>query len=206
MLKQIGIGIILYFFWVITQKFLASDIKAENQIIDRIHECYIVKNINEYLQENINVTKFHLMLTTLLIDVNVMYVIGMGIYTNRLDSLYMIISGVILRQICQYITRLPIPSGILWFDPGFPTLLMVYEAQNDFFFSGHTLISLITGSNIFMNTSNIFIKLYAIIYVLYEIFFVIVTKSHYFMDVYAGITTFFMLTYMFEKINNYLNY
>jgi len=38
----------------------------------------------------------------------------------------------------QATTALPAPPGMLWRDPGFPSLLVTYSVGNDFFFSGHT--------------------------------------------------------------------
>lgn len=46
-----------------------------------------------------------------------------------------------MRQACQAIVVLPAPPGIIWRDPGFPSLFVTYTVGNDFFFSGHTALA-----------------------------------------------------------------
>src|SRR6202022_4152758 len=43
-----------------------------------------------------------------------------------------------MRQICQLICALPPPTGMIWRNPGVPSLLVTYDVATDFFFSGHT--------------------------------------------------------------------
>jgi hypothetical protein len=190
--------ITFYFFWTWTQKFISNDTKAKFKIIDRLHDSFIVKKLNALLVNNINFAKFNLVLTTLLIDFNIMYVIINSLINYNIKPLFLILTGIILRQICQFMNRLPSPENVVWFDPGFPTLLMVYDATDDFFFSGHTLTSLIAGMEIYNETINPYIMSYAIFFIIYEISFVIISKSHYFMDVYAAISTYFMLNYLYD--------
>ena len=200
----------LYAFWVLTQKYLSTDTSAKKNIIDRLHDSYYVSIINRYLLDNINAARFHIALTTFLIDANVVGVFAMCIFGydtgmyDRIKPIFLILTGIVLRQICQFINRLPKPKGIVWFDPGVPTFLMEYSVSDDFFFSGHTLISLITGVAIYQFNESYIWKMYAIIFSIYEIGFIIVSKAHYFMDVYAAITTFFTLNYIFDNLINYL--
>ena len=53
-----------------------------------------------------------------------------------------------LRQISQGMCSLPKPPGVLWMDPGFPTLLVTYKVSNDFFFSGHTALAVLSAIEI----------------------------------------------------------
>ena len=83
---------------------------------------------------------------------------------------------------------------MIWFDPGVPSFSVTYGVSNDFFFSGHTYISVLIGSEI-AKSQSIYVKSYGIFFMLFEISFVLVTHGHYFMDVYAAITTYFMMEY-----------
>ena len=112
----------------------------------------------------------------------------------------LLISGVILRQLCQCINRSPSPENVIWHDPGFPSIIMNYNVGNDFFFSGHTLAALIFGIEL-LNSQYKIVKVYAIVYMILEIAFVLVTRSHYFMDIYAAFATYFMLSYFHEKFH-----
>ena len=46
-----------------------------------------------------------------------------------------------LRQMCQAVSALPLPEGMIWRSPGVPSLLVTYDVANDLFFSGHTAMA-----------------------------------------------------------------
>ena len=190
----------LYFFWINTQTYLSTDMSTNCTIKDRIHDSELVYLFGSYLKNNTHVIKFHIGLTTFLLDVNIVGVMASCIWRNNFQAPLLLVAGVILRQTCQFINRLPIPTDMIWFDPGIPSLFMVYKVQNDFFFSGHTLTSLILGLELITFDSYL-MKIYSVCFILYEIIFVLVTKSHYWMDVYAAIATYFMMKYFYEKIS-----
>jgi len=50
-----------------------------------------------------------------------------------------------------------------------------------------------------LSFKNIFAKSYAIFFIFFQIFIIIVIYSHYFMDIYGAITTYFMLRYFYDK-------
>ena len=189
----------LYAFWVLTQKFLETDAHNTTKIIDRIHSNEFMYKVHKYLLKNKLFTKYCLIITTLMIDLAVIYYGYDFIINNNHRPMSLVIIGVLLRQLCQYINRLPTPENVIWFDPGFPTLIMNYKVTNDFFFSGHTLSALIFGFEM-LTSQYLFIKLYAILYMIGEIGFVMVTRSHYFMDIYGATTTYFMMRYFYDMI------
>ena len=90
-----------------------------------------------------------------------------------------------LRQICQGLSPLPAPTGMIWHHPGFPSLLVTYEVANDFFFSGHTAIAAIGAIELGRLGRRWWIP--AILVLLFEMTTVIVLRAHYTMDVYAGV-------------------
>jgi len=193
----------LYFFWSYTQKYLSSERPATQGIIDKMHDSDLVCKLNVYLSNHPTFAKLNIILTTLLLDINIVYVILSSIINDDSRPIFLIVFGIISRQLCQFVNKLPTPQNMIWFDPHFPTFFMMYNTVNDFFFSGHTLISIITGVTIYYQTTNILVALYAILFIIYEISFVAISKSHYFMDIYAGASTYFMLNYIFD---NYFNF
>ncbi len=196
--KLLFITFVLYAFWIPSQTFLSTDIRTENKIIDRIHDSETFVYILNYLEENSHVARFNIALTTFLIDITIFSVMAWSILYNYPRPVVLFFIGITLRQVCQFINRLPIPDRIIWYDPGFPTLFMVYAAENDFFFSGHTLTALIFGLELF-DSKYLSAKIYGIFFIIYQIFFVMVTRTHYFMDVYAATATYFMISYFYEK-------
>jgi len=190
---------LLYIFWNRTQKYLSYEHHATDRIFDKMHDSKFISSANEYLAKNVSFAKLNIIITTLLLDINIIYVVYNSITYDQARPIFLLVVGVILRQMCQFVIKLPVPHGMVWFDPQFPTFFMVYNTVNDFFFSGHTLVSIITGMTIYSQTNSILIALYAIMFVIYEIMFVAVSRSHYFMDIYAGVSTYFMLNYFFDN-------
>jgi hypothetical protein len=187
----LGINIL----WQYTQKLLSCDIIADGQIVDRIHTCKRVNKIGMFLENNIIFTKYLIILTSLLIDIGVLYVSYEVLFFDNFKLLAEMFTGLMLRQLCQFINRLPTPRNMIWFDPGFPSLTVTYGTSNDFFFSGHTYMALLAGSAIFSNPY-IITKTYAVLFVILEVGFVLVTRGHYMMDVYAAVTTFISVKYL----------
>jgi hypothetical protein len=197
--------IILYIFWTYTQYILATDLKANGIIIDRIHQSNLVENILHFLSENKDIARLNIIITTLLLEISIIYSLGVAIINNNLKIPYLLCVGIFFRQFCQSMTKFPVPDKMshAWFDPNFPTIFMNYEVENDFFFSGHTLTALIIGGD-FIEQNNIFYKIYGFFLIMYEILFVLLTRSHYFVDVYGAISTYFMIKYFYEKLESFI--
>jgi hypothetical protein len=191
--------LILYIFWISSQNYFDNNFDGNIIIIDKIHDSEIVSYINNLLSENINFTRFIFILTTLMIDINILYYVYDFLKNNNYKPIMLLILGIMLRQLCQYVNRLPIPRGMVWMDPLFPTLTMNYQVTSDFFWSGHTFTALLFGVEI-MKSKNYLVKLYGFVFLVSEIGFILVTRGHYFMDVYAAVTSYFTLLYFFNLI------
>jgi membrane-associated phospholipid phosphatase len=103
-----------------------------------------------------------------------------------------------LRQLCQGLCALPPPEGMIWRDPGFPTLLVTYGVSNDLFFSGHTAIAVFGATEL----SRIGRRLgwIAGATALLEAAAVIVLRAHYTMDVFTGAVTAFLAAGVAERL------
>ncbi|XWV26311.1 hypothetical protein QJ857_gp0763 [Tupanvirus soda lake] len=203
MFKRIVVLVFIYLFWHVTQKFLSTDVEAKDSIVDRLHDTNTITILNNYLSENPKDAAFHFIISSLLIDINITYIAYMYLKKNKFKPIFILFAGLALRQLCQYINRLPIPNGMVWFDPGFPSLLVTYTVENDFFFSGHTYASLCAGIELVKNKKNIFISFYGLFFILYEIMLIVSIKGHYFMDIYGAFATYFMLSYFFRSIKKF---
>lgn len=200
LIKRMMVLLFGFFMWHTTQNFLSSDVQTENEIIDRVHDSVIFSGINSYMYIHYDFVRYNLLFSSLLIDLSVAYTsFKYLLYGNNFRTIFIMIAGFMIRQLCQYINRLPIPKNMIWFYPGFPSLLVTYSVQNDFFFSGHTYVALCSGLEI-ASSKNLFYKLYGILFILYEIFIIISINGHYFMDIYGAISTYYMMNYFYEKL------
>jgi hypothetical protein len=93
-----------------------------------------------------------------------------------------------LRQACQALCALPAPPGLIWHDPGVPSLLVTYGVANDFFFSGHTALAVL-GAVELCRTRWRSLMVIGIALALFEAMAVLALRAHYTMDVYAGVVT-----------------
>jgi hypothetical protein len=199
-LRNSIIILILWAFWTFTQQFLETDIQFNDKIYDRLHNNTVLTQMHDILFENDKLSDFCMMITTFMLDINLIYYIYTFFKYDEKKPILMLMAGVFLRQICQYVNRLPSPSDVIWNDPGFPTIIMNYNVLNDFFFSGHTLCSLVFGMELIKLKSKL-VKSFALFFMISEISFVLVTRAHYFMDIYGAVTTYFMLTYFFDLLD-----
>lgn len=90
----------------------------------------------------------------------------------------------ILRQLCQMVCVLPPPEGMIWHNPGFPSLLVTYGVASDLFFSGHTALA-IFGCLELARLGRPWLAL-AIPLAVFEIVVVLVLRAHWTADVFAG--------------------
>jgi membrane-associated phospholipid phosphatase len=91
-----------------------------------------------------------------------------------------------LRQACQGLISLPLPEGMIWHHPGFPSLLVTYGTSSDLFFSGHTAIA-VFGATELARLQRRWLTAAAVLIAVFESAAVIVLRAHYTMDVLTGI-------------------
>ena len=104
-----------------------------------------------------------------------------------------------LRQICQAVTALPPPEGMIWRSPGVPSLLVTYGVSNDLFFSGHTAIAVYGAIELGQWGGPIWAIVGAALAV-FEATAVIVLRAHYTMDVFTGAVTAFAAAVVAERL------
>jgi hypothetical protein len=95
-----------------------------------------------------------------------------------------------LRQLCQAVSALPPPAGMIWRKPGFPSLLVTYGVANDLFFSGHTALAVYGAIELGRWGGPVW-AVVGVLVVFFEIMTVIVLRAHYTMDVFTGAVTAF---------------
>jgi hypothetical protein len=91
-----------------------------------------------------------------------------------------------LRQICQSLTSLPPPVGMIWRFPGFPSIFVTYGVANDLFFSGHTALA-VYGAIELASWGNGWFAAIAVAIALFQTATVVVLRAHYTMDVFTGV-------------------
>src|SRR5712691_13250408 len=110
----------------------AGALLTENDGLMRLTEP-----VNSYLNEHTEWAARLLIVSSVFIDLLGVFLLAWSVLGPSLRPFVGLLILFSLRQICQGLCALPAPVGMLWFDPGFPSLLVTYGVSNDLFFSGH---------------------------------------------------------------------
>ena len=80
--------------------------------------------MHRYFVENPKAADRSLILSSLFIEIFGLFLIGAAMFGPTFAPFLGILIVFCLRQVCQAFCTLPPPPGIIWQDPGFPTLLV----------------------------------------------------------------------------------
>lgn len=171
--------------WFWSQRMIGRKPAPAGGVIgDRLHET--TAPVHAWLEAHPAAANCTLIVTSALVDAFGLYLLGRTIFGASVQPFLAILFVFTLRQVCQMSIALPPPPGIIWRHPGFPSLLVTYGVSNDFFFSGHTAISVLGALALSQEGPPWLAGLGAVIAAL-EALAVIVLRAHYTMDVLAAI-------------------
>lgn len=179
----VGGGLVAWF-W--TQSLIGKRAFPEGRIGDALLE--LTAPVNRALHAKPRVADGLLILTSALIDLLGLFLVGQAIFGPSARPFVGLLILFGLRQLCQGLCALPPPEGMIWRSPGVPSLLVTYGTANDLFFSGHTAIAVYGCLELARWGGTPGIVAGASI-VLLEVVAVLVLRAHYTMDVFTGAVT-----------------
>jgi membrane-associated phospholipid phosphatase len=169
--------------WFGTQALLAQRPLPARGISDRLFS--LTASANAYFAAHPGAANGLLIVSSAMIDLLGLFLLLGSILGRTIRPFLGLLILFVLRQICQAIVALPAPEGMIWHNPGFPSLLVTYATAGDFFFSGHTAIA-VYGAVELGRVKRWLGALGAIVAVFLTAV-VIVLRVHYTMDIFAGI-------------------
>jgi hypothetical protein len=170
--------------WFSSQSLISARRVRSGFIGDGIHE--LTAPLHYFLATHPRAANMVLIVSSALIDVLGLFLIFASVFGPNMQPLAALILLFLMRQMCQGFSALPVPPGMIWRHPGFPSLLVTYEVANDFFFSGHTALAVlaaIEASQLFPWWAGAAVSLIA----LGEAVVVLVLRAHYSLDVFAAV-------------------
>ena len=179
--------------WQVTQRLLARrnptgepDATAPLALKDGFHR--LTARLHRRLHDQPWRANAMLIASSAVIDLLGLYLLGSAIIGKSIEPFLGLFILFALRQFCQAFCPLPAPEGMIWRDPGFPTIFVTYGTSCDLFFSGHTAIAAYGCATLAaaLGTPGIVI---GCIIVAVEVWAVLVLRAHYTMDVFAGAIT-----------------
>jgi membrane-associated phospholipid phosphatase len=143
--------------------------------------------VHDYLLGHAAARRALLISSSLGIDLLGIFLLGRAIFGPSVRPFLGLLMLFALRQVFQAVCVLPMPEGMIWEYPGFPSLLVTYGVSNDLFFSGHTALA-VYGA---VELGRLDRRLIAVgvMLAVFEVFAVLSLRAHWTMDVYAGAVT-----------------
>ncbi|WII72565.1 phosphatase PAP2-related protein [Bdellovibrio sp. 22V] len=181
---KIGMTVAAIGMWLFTQKLLGRrQMKFKDRIGDVIH--MLTEKWSLYLNNSPRAANGLLISSSLVIDAVGIFLIVQTLFGDTVRPLLALLVLFTLRQINQAITVLPTPEGMIWRNPGVPSIFVTYDVSNDLFFSGHTALAVLGALEIAQLGGGMYMALACFI-VVFEIATVILLRAHWTMDVFAG--------------------
>jgi hypothetical protein len=182
--KRVVLTAVILGVWFWTQSLIGHRSLSDGGIGDGMHSLFA--SWNAYLHVHPRAANFLLIVSSALIDLMGLFLLGRWIFSGTVQPFLGLIILMGLRQVSQALCALPPPPGIIWHYPGFPSLLVTYSVANDFFFSGHTAIAVFAGLEL-AQLKKPWLTAIAAATVIFEVIVVLVLRAHYTMDVITGI-------------------
>jgi hypothetical protein len=174
--------------WFATQRLIGQREAQPGAIYDGMHVLLAVPH--QYLQEHRAAASGLLIVSSAVIDALGIFLLLRSVLGPTVRPFLGLLMLFAMRQVCQLLCALEPPQGMIWYDPGFPTLLVTYSVATDFFFSGHTGLAVLGAVELArMGTSpqrrRRWLAL-GIAIAVFEATTVLVLRAHYTMDVFTG--------------------
>jgi hypothetical protein len=189
---KILIAIFAFLVWIFTQKRIGNRLSSST---DGFSDLILNRTapINQWLHNTPKASQFLLISSSLIIDALGLFLIYQGIWGESIRPLLGLVFVFSLRQVCQFMIHLPAPKGMIWNDPGVPSLFVTYKVSNDFFFSGHTALAVLGALELFIWGTNSTTHINSTVWIfiagficLYEIVVVLILRAHWSLDVISG--------------------
>jgi hypothetical protein len=181
----IGLGLAC---WFLSQSLIGSRSCPEGTIGDAVHAW--TTPLNRWLGAHRGAANALLVATSAFIDLFGIFLLGSSVFGPSLRPGIALLLLFAFRQISQFTCALPAPAGVIWRDPGVPSLLVTYHVANDFFFSGHTAIAVLGAIEI-AKIAPLWLAAVAAAVAVLEATTVLVLRAHYTMDVLTAIVAAF---------------
>jgi hypothetical protein len=169
--------------WFGTQALIGAREFRPGAIGDSVHEWLAAPN--QYLQDHPAAANGLLIVSSAVIDAVGVFLLWRSVAGPTVRPFLGLLLLFGMRQICQLLCALEPPQGMIWRDPGVPSLLVTYNVATDFFFSGHTGLAVLGAVELTRWGGRRWLGL-GIAIALFEAATVLVLRAHYTMDVFTG--------------------
>jgi hypothetical protein len=165
-------------------------------ISDRVHLW--TAPINDYFQWHPTAARIILVTTSLWIDASIVFLSLRALFGPTIRPFLELFFLGLYRQSLQFLVTLPIPEGIIWEYPGFPSLMVDYSLQHDLYFSAHTGVALLVVMEL-LRTQRRWLSYLGFCFLIYIVAAILCFRIHYTMDVFTGLFVALYIVYTSER-------
>jgi membrane-associated phospholipid phosphatase len=170
--------------WFVTQRMIGARSLADGALYDHLH--VVTERWNEWLNRNPRAANAILVASSFCVDAVTLFVLVYSVFGPSFKPFLGLLVLFVLRQVAQATSALPVPKGIIWRNPGCPSLFVTYGVSNDLFFSGHTALAVYGAMQLAALQIPALTALGIVVAVL-QVVAVIALRAHWTMDVLAGV-------------------
>jgi hypothetical protein len=174
-------GLIL---WFLTQRLIGARSLADAHHYDHLH--VLTAGWNRWLHDHPRAANAVLIASSLGVDLVTLFVLALAVFGPTFTPFWGLLILFLMRQVSQALVALPPPQGIIWRDPGVPSLFVTYGVGNDFFFSGHTALA-VYGAMQLAALHMPALTATGIAVAVFQVVAVIALRAHWTVDVVAGL-------------------
>lgn len=188
--KKKRVGRFALFLGIIVVLFAGQFSVPDNEVScvqDKVMEALGFANRFINTPGNENYRDFFQAFCSFLLDIIFILTLGYWVLYGKSARLPMSL-GVfyVTRAIVQTFWMSPFPEGNYWYSPGFPSLVVPYGRQSDFFFSGHSGFLVICASE-WHKLKMPKLRNFVIATTVYTILILMIYRTHYSIDIFTGV-------------------
>jgi hypothetical protein len=170
--------------WFVTQRMIGARSLPDGAVYDHLH--VITERWNAWLNRHPRAANAILVASSLCVDAVTLFVLAYSVFGPSFKPFLGLLVLFVLRQVAQATAALPVPKGIIWRNPGCPSLFVTYGVSNDLFFSGHTALA-VYGTMQLAALQIPALTVLGIVVAALQVIAVIALRAHWTMDVLAGL-------------------
>ncbi len=189
-------------FYLFSQHWIAGEIPSACLIGDALQNW--TAPINVYLNDHIQMANVFLTLYSGFGDLSVLILIILALKKSNINPVLPLFIFLFLRFVLQATVSLPHAPGLIWHDPGFPSLFSDYAMNADFYFSAYVGINILLTLELARFKMK-WLTIVGVIIILFEIFASIVLRAHFTPDIYTSIMTAFFCFFYVKHLHITVN-
>lgn len=173
-----------------------------DRIDDLLHDLF--SPINAALHANPQLADAAMIAITGLADIAGVALTLCSIFSRSVRPLIGLVVLYGMRQTVEVLCELPVPAGMIWHYPGFPSLLVDYSVMDDFFFSGHTAMVVYATAELALRR-HWWLAGIGVVCTLFVAIVLLSLRAHYTMDVFSGVVAALLAVWIASRVEGYIN-